>query len=65
DLLANAAYSAAAAAAASGSGSSGSASGSGSSKTEVSREAVYDCDGSGHGYYVVTYSDGSVEYIDF
>lgn len=26
---------------------------------EVSREAYDDCDGSGHGYYVITYSDGS------
>lgn len=27
---------------------------------EVSREAYDDCDGSGHGYYEITYSDGSV-----
>lgn len=26
---------------------------------EVSREAMPDCDGSGHGYYIITYSDGS------
>jgi len=31
----------------------------------VSKEAVYDCDGSGHGYYIITYSDGTVEYVDF
>jgi len=31
----------------------------------VSKEAVYDCDGSGHGYYIITYSDGSVEYKNF
>lgn len=31
----------------------------------VSREPVYDCDGSGHGYYVITWSDGEVEYEDF
>lgn len=31
----------------------------------VSREQVYDCDGSGHGYYVITWSDGTVEYEDF
>ncbi|MCD7744760.1 MAG: SH3 domain-containing protein [Lachnospiraceae bacterium] len=49
---------AAAAAAASSASSSGGA-------TEVSREPVYDCDGSGHGYYIVTYSDGSVAYVDF
>lgn len=43
-----------------------SSSGSGSSgKTVVSRETVYDCDGSGHGYYIITYSDGSVSYQDF
>lgn len=26
---------------------------------EVSRQAMPDCDGSGHGYYIITYSDGS------
>lgn len=46
----------------SGSSSSGSSS---SGKTVVSKEAVYDCDGSGHGYYIITYSDGSVAYQDF
>ena len=34
-------------------------------RTIVSKVAVPDCDGSGHGYYVVTYSDGSVEYEDY
>lgn len=34
-------------------------------KTVVSRERVDDCDGSGHGYYIVTYADGTVEYIDY
>ncbi len=34
-------------------------------KQVVSKQAVYDCDGSGHGYYVITYSDGSVEYEEF
>ncbi|MDE6435504.1 MAG: ubiquitin-like domain-containing protein [Lachnospiraceae bacterium] len=34
-------------------------------KTVVSKERVDDCDGSGHGYYVITYSDGSVEYKDY
>ena len=29
-------------------------------KTEVSRQAYDDCDGSGHGYYEITWSDGSV-----
>lgn len=36
-----------------------------SGKQVVSKQAVYDCDGSGHGYYVITYSDGSVEYEEF
>lgn len=34
-------------------------------KTVVSRQRVDDCDGSGHGYYIITYSDGSVEYEDY
>ncbi|MGN0155241.1 MAG: ubiquitin-like domain-containing protein [Lachnospiraceae bacterium] len=34
-------------------------------KTVVSKERIEDCDGSGHGYYIITYSDGSVEYVDF
>lgn len=34
-------------------------------KTVVSKQRVDDCDGSGHGYYVITYSDGSVEYEDY
>lgn len=34
-------------------------------KTEVGRTQIYDCDGSGHGYWDVEYSDGSHEYIDF
>lgn len=34
-------------------------------RTIVSKEAIYDCDGSGHGYYIITYSDGTVEYVDF
>lgn len=36
-----------------------------SGKTVVSKQKNYDCDGSGHGWYTITYSDGSVEYIDF
>lgn len=32
---------------------------SGGGKYEVSRQAYDDCDGSGHGYYEITYSDGS------
>lgn len=34
-------------------------------KTVVSRQKVDDCDGSGHGFYIITYSDGSVEYQDY
>lgn len=30
-----------------------------------SEEKVYDCDGSGHGYSIITWSDGKVEYKDF
>lgn len=33
--------------------------------TIVSKKAYYDCDGSGHGYYEIEYSDGSKEYIRF
>lgn len=40
-------------------------SGSSGGRTEVSRQDMPDCDGSGHGYYIVTYSDGSVEYIEY
>ncbi len=36
-----------------------------SGKKVVSKEQIYDCDGSGHGYYIITYDDGSVEYEDF
>lgn len=32
---------------------------------EVSRVAYDDCDGSGHGYYEITYSDGSVAYEEY
>ena len=34
-------------------------------KTIVSKQKIYDCDGSGHGYYLITYSDGSEEHEDF
>ncbi len=34
-------------------------------RTVVSRQAVYDCDGSGHGYYIIKYSDGTTEYQEF
>lgn len=36
-----------------------------SEPTEVGRQAYDDCDGSGHGYYEITYSDGSVGYEDY
>lgn len=32
---------------------------------EVSRQDMPDCNGSGHGYYIVTYSDGSVQYEEY
>ncbi len=32
---------------------------------EVSRQQYDDCDGSGHGYYEIIYSDGSVAYEDY
>ena len=34
-------------------------------KTIVSKTPTYDCDGSGHGYYTIVYSDGSTEYVQF
>ena len=34
-------------------------------KTVVSKQAVYDCDGSGHGYYVIKWSDGTETYEEF
>lgn len=34
-------------------------------KTEVSRQRVDDCDGSGHGYYIIKYDDGSVKYQEY
>lgn len=37
----------------------------GSGRTVVSKQKNYDCDGSGHGWYTITYSDGTVEYEDF
>lgn len=37
----------------------------GSGRAVVSKKAFYDCNGSGHGYYEITYSDGSVEYQEF
>ena len=56
--LAQAQAEAAAQAAAAASAAAQSTSGS-QGKYEVSREAYDDCDGSGHGYYEITYSDGS------
>ena len=38
---------------------------SGGGKTVVSKTPVYDCDGSGHGYYEIVYSDGSTAYEEF
>lgn len=39
--------------------------GTGKKNRIVSKEKIYDCDGSGHGYYVIKWSDGTVEYKDF
>lgn len=38
---------------------------SGGGKTEVSREDYPDCDGSGHGYSEIHYSDGSTEIVEY
>ncbi len=45
--------------------SSSSSSSTSGGKTEVSRQKVDDCDGSGHGYYIITYSDGSTAYEEY
>lgn len=37
----------------------------GSGVKEVRRQKFDDCDGSGHGYYEITYSDGSTKYQDY
>ena len=34
-------------------------------KKEVSRQKYDDCDGSGHGYYEITYSDGSKKIVEY
>lgn len=34
-------------------------------KTEVSRQRVDDCNGSGHGYFIIKYSDGSESYKEY
>lgn len=34
-------------------------------RVEVSREKFDDCDGSGHGYYEITYSDGTTEIVEY
>lgn len=34
-------------------------------KKEVSRQKYDDCDGSGHGYYEITYSDGSTKIVEY
>lgn len=36
-----------------------------SERTVVSREKIPDCDNPEHGYYEITYSDGSVETEDY
>lgn len=47
-----------------GGGNSGGNGGSGG-RTVISKTPVYDCDGSGHGYYEIVYSDGTTEYVEF
>lgn len=37
----------------------------GGGKQEVSRQNFDDCDGSGHGYTIITYSDGSTETVEY
>ncbi len=37
----------------------------GSSVYETGRQKFDDCDGSGHGYYEITYSDGSTKYEEY
>ena len=34
-------------------------------RTIVSKTPTYNCDGSGHGYYTIVYSDGTTEYEEF
>lgn len=34
-------------------------------RVEVSREDFNDCDGGGHGYTEITYSDGTVETVEY
>ena len=43
----------------------GEASGEEEERKEVSREDFPDCDGSGHGYVEIHYSDGSVEIEEY
>ena len=62
---ARAAQQAAAAAAAAAAARASSGSGSGGGRVEVSREAFPDCDGSGHGYYLITYSDGTTATVNY
>lgn len=49
----------------SGGSSGGSSSGSSGGKSVVSTEYYDDCDGSGHGIKVITYSDGSMEEVPY
>lgn len=45
--------------------SSSSSSGKSSGKTVVSKTKVPNCSGDGHGYYEITYSDGSTSYQEY
>ena len=62
---ARAAQEAAAAAAAAQAAAAAAAAQAATGPTEVSRQQYPDCDGSGHGYWEVTYSDGHKEIIEY
>ena len=62
---ARAAQEAAAAAAAAQAAAAAAAAQAAAGPTEVSRQQYPDCDGSGHGYWEVTYSDGHKEIIEY
>ncbi len=62
---ARAAQEAAAAAAAAQAAAAAAAAQAAAGPTEVSRQQFPDCDGSGHGYYEITYSDGHKEIVEY
>ncbi len=62
---ARAAQEAAAAAAAAQAAAAAAAAQASNGPTEVSRQQYPDCDGSGHGYYEIKYSDGHTEIVEY